>query len=126
MPAQGYRGLQAVNMALRFLLELAALAAMADWGWTTHEGVLRVVWAAGLPLVAAALWGIFRVPDDPGPAPVAVPGRVRLLYEALFFGSAVALLADAGQPAAAGILAALLLIHYAASYKRVVRLACMR
>ena len=112
-------GFQAVNLALRFLLELAALAAMAYWGWTTHEGVL---WAVGLPLVAAALWGTFRVPGDPGPAPVAVPGPVRLALEAIFFGTAVALLAAAGQPLAAGILAALLLIHYVASYKRIARL----
>ena len=119
-------GFQALNLALRFLLELAALAAMAYWGWTTHEGVLRVVWAVGLPLLAAALWGILSVPNDPGPAPVAVPGRVRLLLEALFFGAAVALLADAGQPLAAAILGVLLLIHYAASYERVVRLLKMR
>ena len=119
-------GMQALNLALRFLLELAALGAMAYWGWTTQEGALRVVWAVGLPLLAAALWGIFRVPHDPGPAPVAVPGRVRLLLEAVFFGTAVALLADAGRPVAAGILAALLLVHYAASYERVVRLLKMR
>jgi hypothetical protein len=122
----GYQGFQAVNMALRFLLELAALAAMAYWGWTMHAGALRVAWALGLPLLAAVLWGTFRVPDDPGPAPVAIPGRPRLLLEAAFFGTAVALLAEAGQPAAAAILAALLLVHYVAAYRRVVRLACMR
>ncbi|NLF13672.1 MAG: YrdB family protein [Anaerolineaceae bacterium] len=119
-------GLQAVNLALRFFLELAALAAMAYWGWTTHEGAPRFLWTIGLPVVAAALWGIFRVPNDPGPAPVAVPGRVRLLLEALFFGGAVVLLVRAGQPVAAGILAALLVIHYVAAHQRVVRLGRMR
>jgi hypothetical protein len=57
---------------------------------------------------------------------VAVPGRVRLLLEALFFGGAVVLLVRAGQPLAAGILVALLVIHYVAAHERVVRLGRMR
>ena len=119
-------GFQALNLALRFLLELSALGAMAYWAWTTQGGTSRFLWAIGLPLLAAAAWGTFRVPNDPGPAPVAVPGRVRLFFEALFFGGAVALLADAGQPVAAAILAVLLLVHYVASYQRVMRLLKMR
>ena len=113
---------QTANLALRFFLELAALAAMAYWGWTGHEGVGRVAWAVSLPLLAAALWGTFRVPGDPGPAPVAVPGPVRLLLELIFFGAAVALLSAAGRPSLAFVFAALLLVHYAVAYKRLARL----
>lgn len=73
-----------VNLALRFVLEMAALAALGYWGWTQHSGIARWAWTLGLVIGAAALWGTFRVPDDPGSAPVAVPGIVRLLLEAAF------------------------------------------
>jgi hypothetical protein len=116
-----------INLALRFLLELAALAAYGYWGWTQHQGLSRWLWAVGLPLLAAVLWGTFRVPNDPGPAPVAVPGQARLLLEALVFGGAVFLLAAAGRPipaarAGAAILGGLLVLHYLVSYDRVLRL----
>ena len=109
-----------VNLAVRFLLELAALVAMGYWGWTTQEGILRPVLAVGIPLVAAALWGIFRVPGDPRDAPVAVTGMVRLLLEAAFFSTAVILLAAADQPTAAAVFAVVVIIHYAVSYDRVI------
>ncbi len=108
-----------LNLALRFLLELAALAAMAYWGWTTQEGAWRVVLAVGIPLVAAALWGTFRVPGDPAKAPVAVPGLARLLLEFAFFGAAAGLLIAANQPTTAQVLAVVVILHYIASYDRI-------
>lgn len=80
------------NLALRGLLEAVALVAFAAWGWLTFDGVAGVVLALVLPVAAAALWGTFRVPDDPGPAPVAVPGPVRLALELSLFGLATAAL----------------------------------
>lgn len=109
-----------LNAALRFALELAALAAMGYWGWVQHDGVARWLWAIGLPLVAAAAWGIFRVPGDPGDAPVAVPGVVRLLLEVVYFGGAVWLLVLAGRPPWALALGVLLVSHYLWAYQRVV------
>ena len=50
------------NLALRFLLELAALAALGYWGWVAHDGASRWVWTAGLVVGAAAVWGVFRCP----------------------------------------------------------------
>ena len=41
-----------VNLALRFLLELAALAALGQWGWVAHDGAARWVWTVGLVVVA--------------------------------------------------------------------------
>jgi hypothetical protein len=108
-----------LNLALHFLLELAALAAYVYWGWTQHEGVLRVLLAIGLPLVVAAVWGIFRVPGEPGDAPVAVSGPVRLLIEALVFGGAIVLLYAANAPSAAMIFAVIVILHYITSYDRV-------
>ncbi|MCI0714312.1 MAG: YrdB family protein, partial [Chloroflexi bacterium] len=72
-----------LNLALRFFLELAALYAMGYWAWTQNEGLLRIVLTIGLPLVAAAMWGVFRVPGDPKDAPVAIPGWLRLVLEAV-------------------------------------------
>ena len=111
-----------INLTLRFLLELAALAAMAYWGWTMHGGIGRGVWVVGLPLVAAFLWGTFRVPGDPGKAPVPVSGPVRLLLEVVFFGAAVEFLAAAGHEDLSLILGGVILLHYLASYDRVIRL----
>lgn len=108
-----------LNLALRFLLELAALLAMGVWGWYKGEGWLRFVLAVGIPILAAVLWAVFRVPGDPGPAPVAVPGWVRLLFEIALFAFSVWALSDAGliYPAwALGVTAAL---HYLSSFDRV-------
>jgi hypothetical protein len=86
-----------------------------------HDGAWRFAWAIGLPLIAATLWGVFRVPGDPGDAPVAVPGAIRLLLEFLFFGTAVWCLFDAGHPTLALIFGGIIFLHYAASYDRIVR-----
>jgi len=110
-----------LNLALRFLLELSALVAFGYWGWTQNAGALRWILAIGLPLIAAAAWGLFNVPDDPGRsgrAPVPVPGIVRLILEAVFFGLAIWALVAAGQPRWAWMLLGLLLVHYAWAYDR--------
>ena len=110
------------NLALRFLLEIAALVAYGYWGWIQGAGGgLRWVLAIGAPLLAAVAWGLFNVPGDPsrsGHAPVPVPGLVRLILEALIFGLAVWALFAVGQPRWAGMLIGLLLVHYAKSYDR--------
>jgi hypothetical protein len=104
------------------LLELAALAAVGLWGWSRGEGALRFVLAIGLPLIAAVLWGTFRVPGDSsasGQAPVAIPGVLRLLLELAFFAFATWALYDAGAVQFAWILGIVVLAHYAVSYDRV-------
>jgi hypothetical protein len=110
------------NEVLRFFLEIAGLFAMAIWGWTTFEGLAQIVVAIGLPVVAALMWAIFRVPNDPGPAPVVVPGIVRLALEAAFFGGAIVLLYLAGQQLSAVIFGAIVVVHYVVGRRRVVRL----
>lgn len=79
-------------LALRFLLEVAALVAFGRSAFAVAG------WPAAIitPLVAATLWGVFNVPNDPsrsGRAPVPVPGPVRLALEWLFFAGAAASLA---------------------------------
>jgi hypothetical protein len=97
------------NLAFRFLLELAGLAAFAYWGWQTGAGWLGWLLAIAAPLLAAVIWGVFRLPDDPGRAPVAVSGRVRLAILGLF---------QAEAQLAGLVFAAALLVHYALSYNR--------
>jgi hypothetical protein len=105
---------------IRFLMELSGLFAFGYFGWQTGSGAMRFALAAILPLAAAILWGTFRVPNDPGPAPVAVPGWLRLLLEVLFFGSAAILLYSAGLPTAAILLGGVFVMLYAVSYDRVI------
>src|SRR5258706_4542265 len=57
------RGLFAANEALAFLLELAALAALAAWGFAVGDGGLaKAALAIGAPLLAAVVWGLFAAP----------------------------------------------------------------
>lgn len=84
-------GQNPLNLAVRFILEILALAAVGSWGWSYGTGALRYLLALGLPLLAAVLWGTFRVPHDSshsGHAPVVIPGWVRLLLELALFGFA--------------------------------------
>jgi hypothetical protein len=110
------------NLVLRFLLELAALAALGYWGWVEHAGLSRWLWTAGAVLTAAAIWGVFRVPGDGGPPVVAVAGWVRLAIEAVFFAAATAALLAAGQRTTAILFVSIVLAHYALSYDRILRL----
>jgi hypothetical protein len=109
-----------INLAVRFLLELAAWATIGVWGWQKGEGWTRFLLAVGLPLLAMALWGIFRVPGDPGKATVAVPGAVRLTFEVVFFGFAIWALFDRNLTILGWALGAVTLAHYLTSYDRVV------
>lgn len=111
-----------LNLGVRFLLELTGLFALGYWGWNAHAGLARWAWALGLPLVAVILWGTLRVPNDPGKAPVSVPGGVRLLLEAAYFGGAVLAFSAAGRGSWALILSLVVLAHYLGSYDRVGRL----
>ena len=109
------------NLAIRFFLEVAALVAMGFWAWRQGEGTTRYVYAALVPLAAAALWGIFAVPGDPsrsGSAPVAVAGTLRLGIEVAFFAFAVWALYQLGSTTLAIMLAAAVTVHYAVSYER--------
>lgn len=114
--------MNALNLGLRFLLELAALGAMGVWGWSAATGVLRYGLAIGLPLLAAVAWGTFAVPDDPsrgGTPVVVVPGAVRLVLELAFFGAAAWALRDLGRPQLGLGFAIVVALHYAVAYPRI-------
>ena len=107
-----------INLLLRFLLELAMLAIVACWGYHRFPGWEGIAAAIGFPVGAAILWGVFRIPDDPRPAPVAIPGQLRLLLECGLFGWAVWALSDLGYDSWAWFLAGVLVAHYLVSWDR--------
>jgi hypothetical protein len=119
--------MQAPALAVRFLLELLALVALGIWGHQAGGGgIAGWVLAASVPATAATVWGVFRIPNDPKPAPVAVPGPVRLLIEAAFFGGAAAALVGIGQPALAAAFGGAVIVDYALLPARWGRLARWR
>jgi Protein of unknown function (DUF2568) len=81
-------------LAVRFALELCALAALGYWGFHTHSGAAAWLTGLGGPLAAALLWGALVAPKRAfGDAPPAV----RLAAEAAVLAAAVAGLANAGR-----------------------------
>jgi hypothetical protein len=99
--------MRAANDALRFLLELGVLAAVAYWGWWEAHGALRWVLAIGAPLVVAVTWGRFMAPKSPR----RVRDPRRLILELLVFGSAVVALARVGDTVGAIVFGALVAAH---------------
>jgi hypothetical protein len=112
-------GQHPLNLALRFFLELSALYFMGYWGWTRFDGILRYLMAFGVPLLAAIIWGVFRVPNDGGAPRVRVSGVIRLLIEVLFFGFATWVAFDAGAATTGWVFGAITLFHYIISYDRI-------
>ena len=108
------------NLLVRFLLELVMLAVFGYWGYHRFPGWQGVAAAVALPLLAAVLWGVFRIPNDPRPAPVAIPGPLRLLLEWALFAGAVWALEDLGYDTCAWLLAGIVVGHYLVSYDRTV------
>jgi hypothetical protein len=91
----------AINMTLRFVLELCALGALGYWGFIAGAGTLgKMVLGLGAPILAAVLWGMFVAPK----AAILLQDPAKLLVELVVFGAAAAGLFAAGQPFWAGAL----------------------
>jgi len=108
------------NLALRFGLELGALAGLGFAAWTLTSGPLRWAAVAVVPIAAATIWGVFNVLDDPsrsGAAPVEVGGWARIVIEVLILGGGAAAV-TAGRRDIGIVFAALIAVHYAASWNR--------
>ena len=93
-------GLRGVTLTVRFLCELAMLAALAFSGFAVGEGLGAWAIGIGAPVLAAAVWGAFVAPKARWP----VPALVRVAIELVLFGVAAGALAAAGQPVAAVVL----------------------
>ena len=107
------------NMALRLVLELAALLAVGWWGFTTTSNwLLRIALGLLLPVAMAAAWGVFRMANDGGAPVVEIGGQLRLLLEAIYFAIAVAALLGLGRQDLAVGFVLVLLVHYGLDYPR--------
>ncbi|MEU9977761.1 YrdB family protein [Streptomyces sp. NPDC051014] len=86
--------LHAINEGLAFLIEIAALAVLAWWGWQSVESrALGLLVAVAAPAAAAVLWGMFAAPR--ARIPVPLPGV--LVVKAVVFGAASAALYAMGH-----------------------------
>ncbi len=100
--------LKAVVLLIRFLLELAALAAVAYWGWHVSLGPVRYVAAIVAPIAFATAWGLFASPK----ATFKPPGLSgQLLVEVVLFGVAAAALFLAGRPGLGWAFVAAVVVH---------------
>lgn len=80
--------LRGANLALKFLLELAAFAAFAVWGASVGHGVVPVLLAIAAPALAIALWGVFAAPKSER----RLSATARVPFELAVFGLAAAAL----------------------------------
>ncbi len=112
-------GSKSINLGVRFLLEISAMAISVYWGWKTGQGGIRYVLAFGIPLLIAAVWGTFRIPNDPSHAIVAIPGILRLVIELAVFTFAVWAAYKTGLVTISVIMVLMIAFHYAVSYDRV-------
>jgi hypothetical protein len=81
--------MNALNLSLRFLLELWSWIVPGIWVFRQFEGLVAWILALAASLALMAIWGTFAVLEDPsrsGKAAVPVNGKIRLLIELCEFG----------------------------------------
>ena len=111
-----------LNLALRFLLELAAILTFGYWGHSLTETGIRILLAVLFPLLFAVLWGVFAVKGDPsrsGKTVVQTPGIIRLALELGLFGAAAWMLLDLDLTWMALVFGSAVVIHYFLSFDRI-------
>ncbi|EIJ78183.1 hypothetical protein PB1_11504 [Bacillus methanolicus PB1] len=83
-----------LNLALRFVLELCALAALAYWGYQAGKSpILKIGLGAGTPLLAALIWSTFGAPGSS----MELSEPLRFLLEFVIYGTAAAALFASGH-----------------------------
>lgn len=79
-----------VNLAVRFMLEVAAAVGIFRLGLQIADGTVAGLLAVSMVAVGVTAWGTCNVPGDTsrsGSAPVPVPGPVRLGIEVAVFAT---------------------------------------
>jgi hypothetical protein len=100
--------LKDINLAVRFLLELAALGVFVHWGFRTGRTISsRVALGIGIPVVIAVIWTLLVAPDST----VDTSGTVKFIIELAIFAAAVAVLARLREYRLAPILSAIYIIN---------------
>ena len=97
-----------INLAIRFLLELAALGVFVHWGFRTGRTISsRVALGIGIPVVIAVIWALFVAPDST----VDTTGPIKFVIEVIIVAAAVAVLARLREYRLAMALAAIYIIN---------------
>ena len=94
----------ALNLGLRFVLELCMLVALGIWGFSES-----IVLGIAAPLAAAVVWGLWIAPK----ASRRLRDPLRLVVELLLFGAAGVALAAADHLLAAAIFVAAVVLSEA-------------
>ncbi len=99
--------LKGINLGVRFLLELAMLAAVGYWGFKTHSSwAMKLLFGIGLPLLLAVIWGYFMAPRSTH----RLSGIPFTVMDLILLGSGAAALYASGQVNLAWIYAAVLVV----------------
>jgi hypothetical protein len=78
--------MRSLNLAFRFVLEMAVLVALFLFGVSVSESfIVQLVIGIGLPLLAMVVWGLFVAPKSAR----RLPDPARLVLESAVFGSGV-------------------------------------
>ena len=100
--------LKALNLLIRFLLELCMLIVVGYWGFKTHSGwVMKIIFGIGLPILIAVIWGLFIAPRATYP----LSGISYLAVELILLGSGAVALFASGNPGLGWIYAVILVIN---------------
>ncbi|MCC6944505.1 MAG: YrdB family protein [Thermomicrobiales bacterium] len=124
-PSAGQHGtnLSLIQGLIRLLLELGMLGCLAFFGYNLSETTLvRLLLAILLPVIAMALWTIFRTLGDESAGKdgmVPTPGWIRFLMEISLFLIAAAGAWWAGSRIAAETLLTFTALHYLVTWQRV-------
>ena len=101
--------LEAANLGLKFLLELAAIAAFAYWGASIGGGAISVVLAIVAPALAVVLWATFAAPKSHR----RLQRAARVPFELFVFVLAALALLAATSPVIAAVFALVVMINAA-------------
>jgi hypothetical protein len=111
--------LRPVDLVLRAILEVGAVIGLLLGGPSSVAGPVGIFIGLVMPVAAAFLWATFRVPGDPGPSPVPVPGSARLALELVLLSIGALGWILAGWLIVGLLLGALIVGHYLMTAQRV-------
>ncbi len=98
----------AVNLALRFILEIAGIVALGYWGFTAgSDTFLRIILGVGAPVVLIAVWALVVAPR----ANNQLSQLVRMALGTVLLEGTAAALFMAGRPALGVVLALVVLAN---------------
>jgi hypothetical protein len=99
--------MRSMNLLVKFLLKIGAIAAFAYWGIYAGSGASAVIWGLLAPALAVAVWGTFAAPRSSR----RLPTRARIPLEMTVFGLAVVALIVAGSLSVAVAFAAVVVVN---------------